>query len=301
MGDQYPSQPQGPVNLLIQAGAHPARATARSEAPNRWDPCLPDLLCWQYLAHVFSQPAQETPSIISDAINPCTVWPQSVNASAGLPVLSQSQIPEKTPLTFAPGNFYGSFGNQAISEAIPNCHARTGYNKNIAIQEIQPTGRQLLEREIDAPSTPGGNVRLRFSHNAYTFSSDVCGSQVPRQQLEELKETRQDPVLESAWKSENRSKAPRGVRHCTDCGKVYRRPQELKRHTRDRHEWQRTCPFCCTRWSRPERIRAHLMKKHESCLTKDQQQEIRLLRGRDDTVRFLEKWRHEFSTNYTPH
>lgn len=299
MGDQYPSQPQGPVNLLIQTEAHPAHATARSEAPNRWDPCLPDLLCWQYLAHVFSQ---ETPSIISDAMNPYTVWPQSVNGStAGSPILSQCQIPEETPLTFAPGDFYRSFGNQAISEAIPNCHTRTGYNKNIPIQDgqIQPTKRQFLERGIDAPSTPGGNVRLCFPHNV--FSSDVCGSQVTRQQWEELKETRQDPILESAgaWKSENRS-APRGVRHCTDCGKVYQRPQELKRHTRDRHEWQRKCPFCCTSWSRPERIRAHLMKKHESRLTKDQQQEIRLLRGRDDTVRFLEKYGNTSSQTTHP-
>ncbi|KAH9059536.1 hypothetical protein EDB87DRAFT_764151 [Lactarius vividus] len=315
MGDQYPSRPQGPVSLPIQAEAHPARATAESEVPDqRWGPCLPDLLCWQNPAHVFSQvrtgaeqrllmpaqPTQETPPIISDA---CTVWPPSVNVStAGLPVFSQSQIPEKTPLTFTPGHFFGSFGNQVISEDIPNCYSCTGYNKEIAIQEgqIQPTRRQFLERGTDGPSTPGGNVRPYFLYDANTFSGDVCVSQVPRQQWEELKEARQDPVLERAWKSESRSRAPRGVCHCTDCGKIYQRPQELKRHTRDKHELQRTCPFCCTRWSRPERIRAHLMKEHESCLTKDQQQQIRLLRGRDDTVHFLEKYGNTSFPTYTP-
>ncbi len=44
------------------------------------------------------------------------------------PILSQSQIPEKLPpLTFAPGNFDGSFGNQA--GPISDCHTRGGYNQ----------------------------------------------------------------------------------------------------------------------------------------------------------------------------
>ena len=32
------------------------------------------------------------------------------------------------------------------------------------------------------------------------------------------------------------------------------------------------------------------MKKHETRLTKDQQEEVRLLRGRHDTISFLEKY-----------
>ncbi|KAI9444116.1 hypothetical protein H4582DRAFT_2053835 [Lactarius indigo] len=193
------------------------------------------------------------------------------------PVLSQSQAPAKPPLTPPPGTFDESFGNQAWS--IPDFHTRMGYN-------------QHLEQGIDSPSTPGGNVRLCFPHNANTFSSDVCPSQVSQQQweLEGFKEARQDLDPGRTWK--NRSKTPRGVHRCTNCSKAYQRHQDLKRHTRDKHEWLRKCPFCCTRWSRPERIRAHLMKKH---------QEIRLLRGRDDTIHFLKKYENTTPPgNYMP-
>ena len=92
-----------------------------------------------------------------------------------------------------------------------------------------------------------------------------------------------------------------GERITVDCSKVYGRPQDLKRHTRDKHLRLRKCPFCCTRWSRPERIRVHLIKKHGSRLTKDQQEEVLSLRGRDVTIRFLancENMTHP--GNYTP-
>jgi hypothetical protein len=73
------------------------------------------------------------PSVISDAIEPRTVRPQSVNEpTVRSPILSQcifsqSQNPEKTPLAFAPGDFDGSFGSQA--GAIPGCHNRPEYNQ----------------------------------------------------------------------------------------------------------------------------------------------------------------------------
>lgn len=105
----------------------------------------------------------------------------------------------------------------------------------------------------------------------------------------EPKAARQDPDPGSEGDSESRSKGSRGVHRCADCSKMYRRRQDLKRHTRDKHEWKRRCPFCCVKWTRPERIRAHLMRKHKSSFTKDQQQEIRRLQGRDATIRFLEK------------
>ncbi|KAI9444113.1 hypothetical protein H4582DRAFT_1919432 [Lactarius indigo] len=288
MGDQYPYLPQVPGNLLVQVEVHPVYRTARTAAPNHWDPCLFDPLWLQYLSHVISQ---ETPSIISDTTNPHRVWPQSVYGQAARsPIPLQGQIPEEPPLILAPRNFDGSFGD--LAEANPDCHAGAGYNQNIALQEeqIQVTRRQPPEQGIDLPSDPGGKIQPCCPHNGNTFSSDVYLSQVPRQLREELKEALQDPDTGSAWNSDNHSKALRGMHRCTDCSKVYRRPQDLKRHTRDRHEWQRKCPFCRARWTRPERIRAHLVKKHESRLTKDQQQEVRFLRGRHDTISFLEKY-----------
>ncbi|KAH8992647.1 hypothetical protein EDB92DRAFT_1856736 [Lactarius akahatsu] len=289
MGDQYPSL--GPDDCLVQVEVHPVHPTARTAAPNHWGPCPPDLL-W-LLSHVISQ---ETPLTISDATNPHTVWPQSVDGPMGWsPIPSQSRIPGgPSPLTLAPGTFNGSFGN--LTESIPGCHARAGYNQHITIQEEQTrlSRCQPLEQGIDSSSNPGG---LCCPCNGNAVPSDVCPtSQVPRQQWEELQEARQDPDTGSTWNSDAHSKAPQGMYHCTDCSKVYRRPQDLKRHTRDRHEWQRKCPFCRVRWSRPERIRAHLIKKHESRLTKDQQQEVRFLRGRRDTIRILEEY-----GNTTPH
>lgn len=290
MKDQDHSLPQAlGSNLLVQVKVHPVRPMARSDEPNLREPCLPDSLLWQYPANVFSQ---ETP-FISDAINPCTAWLHRVNGpTARSPTHSRSQILEKPlPLTFAPSDFNGSFCHQ--SEAIPFFRTHAGYNK-VAIEEeeIQLTGCQLPEPRVDSPS-PESIVQLCFSLKPSTFSSEVCSSQATRQQLEalEIKGARQNPDLGSAFNFENRSKACvtlRRVHHCANCKKVYRRPQDLKRHTRDSHEWQRKCPFCCARWSRPERIRAHLMKKHISRLTKDQQEEIGSLRGRDDTIRFLE-------------
>ncbi|KAH8986271.1 hypothetical protein EDB83DRAFT_1170779 [Lactarius deliciosus] len=302
MGDQYPSSspPRLEVlsDLLVQVEDHPVPSTTRSEAPHSWVPCLPHSSWWQYVAQVYGQ---DTPSIISDVPSPGTVWPQSViGPTTRSPVLSQNQISVKLPpLTFLPGNFDGSFGNQA--GAITDAHARAGYDQHVAIEEEQTrlTRRQHLEQRIDS-STPECNIQLCFPHSTNIFFRDVCRSQVPQQQWEGLKAVRQDLDPDSTWNSENRSKAPREVHHCANCSKAYRRHQDLKRHTRDKHEWQRKCPFCRVRWSRPERIRTHLMKEHESRLTKDQQQEIRFLRGRDDTIRFLEKYGSNTEPRFPP-
>ncbi|KAH9005660.1 hypothetical protein EDB86DRAFT_1474318 [Lactarius hatsudake] len=144
MGDQYPSL--GPGDCLVQVEVHPVHPTARTAAPNHWDPCPPDLL-W-LLSHVISQVrfectggheqrliatyptrAQETPPTISDATNPHTVWPQSVDGPMGRsPIPSQSRIPEgPSPLTLASGTYNGNFGN--LAESIPGCHARAGYKQ----------------------------------------------------------------------------------------------------------------------------------------------------------------------------
>ncbi|KAF8267985.1 hypothetical protein EI94DRAFT_1700590 [Lactarius quietus] len=127
MKDQYPSLPEGSGNLLAQVDDHPVHPTARSEAHNLWDPCFPDSLWWQYLAHVYSQ---ETPPISSDAIDPGAAWPQSMNRpTARSPIHSMSQSLEKPPRTFAPASFDGSFGNQA--GAIPDIHTRSGYDQDM--------------------------------------------------------------------------------------------------------------------------------------------------------------------------
>ncbi|KAH9041538.1 hypothetical protein EDB83DRAFT_1629167 [Lactarius deliciosus] len=302
MGDQYPSPPllEVPGDLLVRVEDHSVPSTARSEVPHSWGPCLPDSPWWQYVAQVYGQ---DTPFVVSDATSLRSVWPESVNElTARSPILSQSRIPEKPPpLTFPPGNFNGGFGNQA--GAIPEWRTRAEYNQHIALQEeqIQLIQCRPLEQGtdyIDSPSTPGSNAQLRFPRNANIFSSDVCHGQIPQQHSEGLKAVQQNLDPDSTRDSENRSKAPH---HCTNCSKAYRRHQDLKRHTRDKHEWQRECPFFHTRWSRPERIRTHLMKKHESRLNKEQRQEIRLLRGRDNTIHFLEKYRKTTPPgNYMP-
>ncbi|KAN0127200.1 hypothetical protein V8E53_015006 [Lactarius tabidus] len=134
MEDQYPSLPQDSGNLPVQVEDHPIHPTAMLEAPNPWDPCLPDSPWWQYLAHVCRQ---ETPSIVSDAIDPRTVWAQNVNRpTARSPVLSRSQNPEMLPLTSASGNFDGSLGNQA--GIIPDFHIRSGYNQEATFSYLGP-------------------------------------------------------------------------------------------------------------------------------------------------------------------
>ena len=55
MEDQYHYLPNSSGNLLVQVEDRPIRPTARSEAPDLWDLCLPDSPWWQYLAQVCSQ------------------------------------------------------------------------------------------------------------------------------------------------------------------------------------------------------------------------------------------------------
>jgi len=76
---------------------------------------------------------------------------------------------------------------------------------------------------------------------------------------------------------------------CENCGRQYRRAQELRRHTRDKHEQQPQCPFCYAPWSRPEKIRAHLITEHGDRFTEEQNQELHDLRGRRKTIHFIAK------------
>ncbi|KAF8267990.1 hypothetical protein EI94DRAFT_1728905 [Lactarius quietus] len=77
------------------------------------------------------------------------------------------------------------------------------------------------------------------------------------------------------------------MHYCTVCSKGYPRPQELRRHKRDKHGQTRKCPFCCTIWTRPARIRKHVLNSHRSLLSEQEQEAIHLLRGLNDTIRFL--------------
>lgn len=74
-----------------------------------------------------------------------------------------------------------------------------------------------------------------------------------------------------------------------DCGKVYRRSQDLRRHTRDKHQTPHKCPFCDKKWTRPDKIREHLRTKHEDHFTEEELREVRSLRGWDVTVDFVAK------------
>jgi len=69
----------------------------------------------------------------------------------------------------------------------------------------------------------------------------------------------------------------------------HRRSQDLRRHTRDKHQTPHKCPFCDTKWTRPEKIRGHLTTKHEDHFTEEELREVRGLRGLNDTVRYVAK------------
>ena len=75
------------------------------------------------------------------------------------------------------------------------------------------------------------------------------------------------------------------------CDKRYRRKQELKRHTKDKHEDPNNCPFCCFTWTRPDRMGSHLLCLHRCYFTMEQRREICGLRGREDMIDFLAKCR----------
>lgn len=72
-----------------------------------------------------------------------------------------------------------------------------------------------------------------------------------------------------------------------DCRRTYRRSQDLRRHTRDKHQTPYRCPFCDKKWTRPEKIRGHLITEHEDHFTEEKLREVRSLRGLNDTVRFV--------------
>ena len=71
------------------------------------------------------------------------------------------------------------------------------------------------------------------------------------------------------------------------CGKSYGRSQDLRRHITDKHQTPHKCPFCDTYWTRAEKIRRHLATKHQDRFTEEQLRQIRCLKSRKDTIRFV--------------
>jgi hypothetical protein len=71
------------------------------------------------------------------------------------------------------------------------------------------------------------------------------------------------------------------------CNKSYGRPQEVRRHVREKHGILPECPICDIKWTRAEKIRTHLIKEHRDHFTKEERQRICHLQGLNNTIDFL--------------
>ncbi|KAN0124447.1 hypothetical protein V8E52_002096 [Russula decolorans] len=74
------------------------------------------------------------------------------------------------------------------------------------------------------------------------------------------------------------------------CNKSYGRPQDVRRHVREKHGILPECPICGIKWARAEKIRKHLIKKHRNQFTKEERQQIRHLQRLNNTIDFLREW-----------
>lgn len=128
-------------------------------------------------------------------------------------------------------------------------------------------------------------------YTAGTHPTSPFGSQNHHDHIAEvvrLTDHRQVPETRSAQGDKNGGRGPKNwLCSYGDCNKKYRRLQELRRHTADKHEVPSKCLFCDYTWSRPERMRRHLIYQHRHHFTEEERQEIRGLRGRRDTIGFL--------------
>ena len=77
--------------------------------------------------------------------------------------------------------------------------------------------------------------------------------------------------------------------HHVGCNKSYGRRQEAIRHTRDKHEFSRTCFICDIKWTRADMIRKHLLFKHRHHFTEEELREIRQLQGLNNTIELLKR------------
>jgi len=111
-----------------------------------------------------------------------------------------------------------------------------------------------------------------------------------RDEAPELTRPHQIPKSRSAPGYKSGITAAEWYCHYGECEKKYRRLQELIRHIRDKHEIPRKCFLCDMEWTRTEKIRSHYITRHSDQLTNEEREEIKRLRGRNNTIHFFEGW-----------
>jgi len=173
------------------------------------------------------------------------------------------------------------------------------YQRIVPELQLRRTGVRPQQQEASSSSIPWeGNARVCHHPNAITnpphddmslFASS--GQWREGTQCAVPKDVQQDQHADagSISDSKDENKEIWEQYRCENCGRQYRRAQELRRHTRDKHEQQPQCPFCYATWSRPEKIRAHLITEHGDRFTEEQNQELHDLRGRRKTIHFIAK------------
>lgn len=122
--------------------------------------------------------------------------------------------------------------------------------------------------------------------------SPISGQHQWDQVVETVGFTQQVPETRVVQNVKHGRKCPKGwVCNHSGCNKRYQRKQELKRHTKDKHDDPDICLFCCFTWTRPDKMGSHLLCQHRGHFTKEERREIRGLRGRGDMIGFLAKCR----------
>ncbi|KAF8485164.1 hypothetical protein DFH94DRAFT_266342 [Russula ochroleuca] len=174
-------------------------------------------------------------------------------------VPSPEQISETSAQTsFVPGMSDGNLGDELRASADDQIHANGS------------TFGQLISDQEDSPNSPsdqwdGNGVQLLDVPNFQWIS-----------------ETGSAPSSKNG--RQNSKEWPCGYK---GCNKRYGRRQEAFRHMRDKHEIPHECFVCRIKWTRAEKIREHLLSRHQDHFTEEECQEIRHLRGLNDTIKFL--------------
>ncbi|KAH9983985.1 hypothetical protein BJV77DRAFT_219538 [Russula vinacea] len=212
-------------------------------------------------------------------------------------VLSSEQFPEASvPIPLPPGLSDENLGDSPAGDQIRANRSTTG--RPVSDQE------DFLGR-TNPPFDQGNGNDLHHA-NLFTTSSYGQLSCVSPQQLEgthpfghhldrrvealELGEFQWIPETGIAPSSDDRIRGSREWPcHHVGCNKSYGRRQEAIRHTRDKHEFSRTCFICDIKWTRADMIRKHLLFKHRHHFTEEELREIRQLQGLNNTIELLKR------------